>query len=320
VYKNVRGYEKEVRLTTNSSLWHVASVWIMTSDVPAQSRAAGDEANITSEDQQQQDPHDDYHRHHTAVVLFYKYFLPDPAAAAAAAERLPLIQQYPDYYVPQLQQFVKDLCSSKHFKGRILVAAEGVNGTVSAADLNTLQTQFIRGMEALDLVRDFGLPPGVTSANDADGATSFSDSERRLFQGVDWKISSTAAVSNDDTQSTSPILEPFPDLKVSVVPEIISTGGAVSVQDVQQYGGTHLSPQEFHQCLLQDQDQQSDNKVVLIDVRNTFEHAIGHFVDADGRAARNPETVTFSSFDATFAARHAEELRDAKVLLYCTVR
>ena len=114
---------------------------------------------------------------------------------------------------------------------------------------------------------------------------------------------------------------------MSIVQEIISTGGTVSVQDVKEYTGQHLTPQEFHECLLQHQpgggDSSSINKknIVLIDVRNTFEHAIGHFVlPADETPAVNPETVTFSSFDATFCATHAEKLKDCKVLMYCTVR
>ena len=258
--------------------------------------------------------------HHTSIVLFYRYFLPDDNG------RPSLVQQYSDYYVFRLQQFTKDLCQQLQLKGRILIAAEGINGTVSACNAATLQ-QFIDRMEAFDLVRDLG-HPSPTSPSAAAVPLESADhpptmvlpQSERLFQGIDWKLSNA-------TTDQSKLLEPFPDLKVSIVQEIISTGGTVSVQDVKEYTGQHLTPQEFHECLLQHQpgggDSSSINKknIVLIDVRNTFEHAIGHFVlPADETPAVNPETVTFSSFDATFCATHAEKLKDCKVLMYCTVR
>jgi predicted sulfurtransferase len=235
----------------------------------------------------------DRSQQHTAVVLFYKYFV-------AQDDGVPLlIQQFSDHYVGKLQQFCKELCVRLSLKGRILIAPEGINGTVSATDRETLQ-QFIIHMEAFDLVRDFELVSD-------DG--SFPATEC-LFQGIDWKLSSKGIVSSKDDSS---ILEPFPDLKVSIVKEIISTGGTVSVDDVRDKGGTHLSPAEFHQCILDHPD------AVIIDVRNTFEHAIGHFVNpSTEQPATNPETVTFSSFDATFCTTNAETLKDKKVLMYCT--
>jgi predicted sulfurtransferase len=78
-------------------------------------------------------------------------------------------------------------------------------------------------------------------------------------------------------------------------------------------GGTHLSPSEFHQTILQ-----NDN-VLLIDARNRFEYDVGHFVNPQTLdKATNPETAVFSSFDATFCARRGGDLRDKKVLMYCT--
>lgn len=231
---------------------------------------------------------------HAAVVLFYKYFVSDEGGTGL------LIQRYPGVYVGRLQQFCKDLCSRLGLKGRLLIAREGVNGTLSANTRETLQ-QFIDHMEAFDLVRDFGLP-------NEDG--SFPTKEF-IFQGIDWKIS--VIESSFSPKYDCSILEPFPDLKISVVKEIISTGGAVSVNDVMDKGGTHLSPTEFHQCLLDNPD------AVLIDVRNTFEHAIGHFVHPSSHLpALNPATVTFSSFDATFCAHNADALKGKKVLMYCT--
>jgi len=51
----------------------------------------------------------------------------------------------------------------------------------------------------------------------------------------------------------------------------------------------HLSPTEFHHALAADD-------VVLLDVRNTFEHAIGRFETAAGQPATEPGMKSFAGF------------------------
>jgi len=100
-------------------------------------------------------------------------------------------------------------------------------------------------------------------------------------------------------------------MKVCKVKEIVSSGGAVSVDELEG-GGRHLSPREFHDCI------SSHENVVMIDVRNTFEFDVGHFINPlNNQAAENPGLVTFSSFDS-FCAKKENELREKKVLMYCT--
>jgi predicted sulfurtransferase len=225
-------------------------------------------------------------RQHSAVVLFYKYFPPSS---------FPLLHKFPRFYEEKLLLFQKELCHSLHLKGRVLLAAEGVNGTLSACSPEILQ-QYINSMKKFELVEVCGVPEG-------DALPEFYSNEY-LFDGIDWKES---LAKSDD------VLEPFPDLKISIVAEIISSGGSVSVEDVVKYGGKHLSPKEFHQTLAENEN------VVLVDVRNTFEHDIGHFVHPTSlQAAMNPEMVTFSHFDSNFCAKHADDLHDKKVLMYCT--
>jgi UPF0176 protein len=223
--------------------------------------------------------------HHSAVVLFYRYFTEQ------------------EFDVEQLQSFCHDICAEYGLKGRLLLATEGINGTVSAIDRTQLQ-QFIAAME------QYEQPVG---------------SGQRPFDPIDWKISFTTAqqqiatATGEGVDAPSNDIEPFPDLKIRIVSEIISTGGSVSVHDIPTHGGTHLSPQEFHEALTQQQHGTTNDDVVLIDVRNTFEHDIGHFIHpATQTPAWNPATVTFSSFETTFCARHVQELQHKKVLLYCT--
>ena len=226
---------------------------------------------------------------HTSVVLFYKYFIP--------AEIPAILHENAELCTEKLYHFLKRLCTRLQLKGRILLAGEGINGTLSAADKSILQ-EYRSEMENFDLLRDCGL------SNDAidDEATS---EKRRIFRNIDWKYSS--AIDEG--------LEPFPDLSIRLVKEIVSTGGVVRVDDIPEGTGKHLTPEQFHQALAEDHGKE----VVLIDVRNTFEHDIGHFTNPlTGKIAMNPEMVTFSSFDSLFCAKYADDLKDKKVLMYCT--
>jgi len=73
------------------------------------------------------------------------------------------------------------------------------------------------------------------------------------FGGVDWKHSE----ARDD---------PFPDLHIKIVKEIISTGGVIP-NDFSN-AGKHLPPSEFHQKLVEATPEDS----VILDVRNYKEY------------------------------------------------
>ena len=100
------------------------------------------------------------------IVLYYRYcHIEDPAA---------------------LREWQIQLTGDLGLTGRVLIAREGVNGTLSGTQ--EAVTSYIEAMEA------YRGPEGGTAGT-----------VEHLFKGVDWKCS-TAAV------------EPFPDLKIAVVP------------------------------------------------------------------------------------------------------
>lgn len=226
---------------------------------------------------------------HKAIVLFYRYFIPVECPA--------VFNENTTFYVEKIQAFQRKVCQKLGCKGRILLSSEGINATLSGLDEQVIK-EYISQMKSFHLLHDCGCPAGVQPTDDTVDSRQYF-----FFEDVDWKEST----SNTET------IEPFPDLKVSVVKEIVSTGGLVHVQDLPESTGKHLSPKEFHDAI-----SSSDRPVVLVDVRNTFEHDIGHFVLPSGDKAMNPEMVTFSSFDANFCAKHADNLKDKKVLMYCT--
>lgn len=147
------------------------------------------------------------------------------------------------------------------------------------------------------LVSDEGIN-GTVSSPDADVLDQYiaEVSKTPPFSEVqiDWKRSHSA-------------VEPFPDLVVKRVAHLVA-GAAGSTEN----GGVHLSPEEFHAVL-----ESPPKELVVIDVRNTFEHAIGRFVAADGVAAIEPKMKSFGGF-ASFCDSHAEEFAGKKVLMYCT--
>lgn len=252
----------------------------------------------------------------------------------------------PNLSVEVLSKFQHEWCIELQLKGRILIAEEGINGTVSGnySDVEL----YIERMKQFDLMETI-LYTGYGDCTQ-DG-TNDDPTPCRVFEDVDWKLSTFYRNNNGTDMADEKELfveEPFPDLKISRVKEIVSTGGIINVKDLPSEKGRHLTPEEFHEIISASQNQhdymrESEGKIdetgqqisddnddgyrpkthdrrpiALIDVRNTFEHNIGHFVHpGTGEKAMDPQMVTFSSFDK-FCEEHAEELKHRKVLMYCT--
>ena len=240
-----------------------------------------------------QDEKQDIHR---IVILFYKYF-----------SSIELNESD----VSQMQIFQQSLCTKLNLKGRILLSNEGINGSLSASS-DEVVDQYIHEME------QFGIN-NSDHANTTKNLRSENRNARYVFRNIDWKRSVV------EEELASQIKTPFPDLKISIQNEIVSTGNVIIVSELSKWGGMHLGPEEFHKVLLSyaskdddESDGQNKKELVLIDVRNTFEYAIGRFSDGNNHDALNPRMTSFSSFDTSFCAKKAQELKDKKILMYCT--
>lgn len=195
----------------------------------------------------------------TAIVLFYRY---EDLGSVRAAE---------------LAEEQRRLGDSLQLSGRVLVAAEGINGTVQGS------SEAVAAYEAA--VEAFLAPSGAG--------------------GIDWK------------RSVGGVEALFPDFAVKEVPELVGFGlqgrqlpGGRSDRplDVRAETGQHLSPQDFHKLL----EDTSPEELRLLDVRNTFEHEVGHF---DGSIDPG---MTHTAQWPRFVDQHLEELRGKRVLMYCT--
>jgi len=171
------------------------------------------------------------------VILFYKYVaITDPHAFAATQ---------------------RALCSELHLKGRVLIAEEGINGTLAGP-----REAVERYMESLH-------------------------SDER-FADLEFKTSEGNA-------------QTFPKLVIKVRPEIVTLGAGPLSPDLHN----HLSPEEWKRTLENEPD------VVVVDVRNRYESAVGKFENAIAC-----EIEHFRELPAY--VDQLAELKDRKVLMYCT--
>ena len=138
----------------------------------------------------------------------------------------------------------------------------------------------------------------------------------KIFGDVDWKCSKVApesyrinvnlkSIKSDDDQA-------FDNLIVKQFPSIVGNNPELkySVSET----GIHLSPDEFHDKIKQSRVEGRDD-FILVDVRNSYEYAVGHFKDAI-----NPNTRNFNSFEGWIDKAKDNNVFDGKknILMYCT--
>jgi len=97
----------------------------------------------------------------------------------------------------------------------------------------------------------------------------------------------------------------FPKLKIKVRPEIVSLGLKENDIDPNAMTGTHLAPDELHQWFENGED------FTIIDMRNDYEHMVGHFPNSV-----LPKLKNFR--DLPKELPNLAHLKDKKVLTVCT--
>uniref|UniRef100_M4BDJ4 Rhodanese domain-containing protein n=1 Tax=Hyaloperonospora arabidopsidis (strain Emoy2) TaxID=559515 RepID=M4BDJ4_HYAAE len=105
---------------------------------------------------------------------------------------------------------------------------------------------------------------------------------------------------------------PFVGLIVKHVKEIVSTGGIVARPDmsVSDEDRGYLTPDQFHSALKETEKEKKET--VVLDVRAHKEFLVGHFENAV-----DPKVKNFSEYYA-FLQHRVDEMKDKKVLMYCT--
>jgi len=141
------------------------------------------------------------------IILFYKYVrIADPEAVA---ERH------------------RELCEKLGFKGRCIIATEGINATFEGTKESI--KEYIKEIEC---------------------------DER--FKNIHFKLSNGTGNA-------------FPKLSIKVRKEIVSLHLGTCDIDPNQITGVHLKPEELHEWI------RSGREFYIIDMRNAYEHKVGHF-------------------------------------------
>lgn len=164
---------------------------------------------------------------------------------------------FPDY--EQLRGRLLAVCERLDVKGTILLASEGINGTIA------------------------GVPENVRAV------LGFLRTDARLAD-LEHKESGAASM-------------PFLRMKVRLKREIVALG--VPAVQPARMAATYVEPRDWNALI-------ADPEVVLVDVRNDYEVALGTF-----EGAVNPRTRRFSELPQWVA--RAPELRSKpKVAMFCT--
>jgi UPF0176 protein len=150
-------------------------------------------------------------------------------------------------------------CEAESVKGTLLVAPEGINGTIAGPG-DGLQ----RAVDAICAITGLG--------------------------ELEIKFSQTSEM-------------PFLRMKVKLKREIVTIGD--DAVDPQRAVGTYVEAKDWNALI-------ADPDVLLIDVRNDFEHRIGTF---DG--AIDPQTASFRDFPA-YVREKLVQAKDRKIAMFCT--
>lgn len=175
------------------------------------------------------------------VILFYKYIDIDCPEKLMADQRT--------------------LCERLNLKGRIIIAAEGINGTLEGE--KAYIDEYV-----LKLKKD----------------DRFADMHIKYSEGTG---------------------NAFPRLSIKVRAEIVSLGITDLELNPAEFTATHISAQELHEML------SGSEEVHIVDMRNDYEHVVGHFLNSTLLPIRNfrdlPQTVD-----------QLEHLKEKKVVAVCT--
>ena len=161
----------------------------------------------------------------------------------------------------KLQKTFIDFLKKENIKGTVLLAYEGVNGTVAGTEAG------------IDRFKNF------LKLN-------------HLYESQNFKISYCKE-------------EPFPRLKVKLRDEIVSIGNELA--DPATIVGEYVQPEDWNNLISQDD-------VLVLDTRNTYEYSIGTF-----KKSIQPETTNFREFPNWLEDLESSGVdKNNKVAMFCT--
>ena len=215
------------------------------------------------------------------VLLFYRFIKIDD------------LQTYKDQLIEVLEPF--------NLKGRILLAPEGVNGTL--AGWNDSYIDIIEALETFD--------PRL----------KHTDWKSSVGEGIDLPFIDLFIKPTKELIGTALLgKDIFDKLEFSE-----STYGGLSELST----GVHLPPHEFHTKLHTNIDNtnntyntqqigSNDHKIILLDVRNDIEYQVGHFTNAINLQT-NYYSESWSKIDDIIDTNKSDiDSHNTTIMMYCT--
>ena len=161
----------------------------------------------------------------------------------------------------QLQEDINEFLQKRDIKGTVLLASEGINGTLAGLELS------------IDEFKNF-----LKSKN--------------LYEAENYKTSECEQ-------------DPFPRLKIKLKDEIVTLGNKLA--DPKKIVGEYVQPEDWNQLI-------SDEEVMVLDTRNTYEYSIGSFNNAI-----QPETTNFREFPEWLEQLELSGIdKNKRVAMFCT--
>jgi UPF0176 protein len=161
----------------------------------------------------------------------------------------------------ELQKTFFHFLRKENIKGTILLANEGVNGTVAGTELGIKRFKSFLKLH-------------------------------NLYEPKNYKTSYCAE-------------EPFPRLKVKLKDEIVSLGNELA--DPTKMVGEYVQPEDWNGLISQDD-------VLVLDTRNTYEFSIGTFAKSI-----QPETTNFREFPDWLEGFESSDIdKNKKIAMFCT--
>ena len=193
----------------------MTTITTTTNMMPTTSSSIPTTINTQSKNENNNENYENDNNTKIKIILFYQYFPKHVVEFLNTND-----DKYDDLY-----NFQKDICNELNILGRVLVSKQGINGTLSGTIHNI--DQYIQRMKTYYII--------IMMDNTN---TTTTTTTTTLFANVDWKSS----FGNKDQD------EPFPDLAIRKVKELVASDGMN--YDVNNKGGQHLTPSEFHQMLV----------------------------------------------------------------------
>jgi predicted sulfurtransferase len=211
-------------------------------------------------------------------------------------------------------KFQEKLCKDLSLFGRIRVSPEGINGVLSGSSSNLKEYERFLSIEIENILSkesDASLPTRYGNTLDIKYCHLRPDIpiEKQVFTNLSVKATKEVVSLNDGTAPNSSQLHKKRGRnkqRNNVVKDAV-----IKVNDFEP--AIHLTPYQWNQELMQSQN---DSDAILIDARNCYESAVGHF-KVDGLPTLLTNTRKYSTISDVLKA-NANTLSGKKVMMYCT--